>query len=125
MSRRRARGYTLLEVLAAMSLFAIVATAAGGLATSSMRYTMRNRHATTAAMLAQQAIEDVRALDYPNIIGGTSTATIDNTVYTTTTVVVDNSPAANMKNITVTVSWSGPEGSRSYAIKTIYTAVTT
>jgi hypothetical protein len=42
--------------------------------------------------------------------------------YTVSTAVTPNSPAANMTRIQVTVSWTGPEGSKSYGVESIYTA---
>jgi len=122
--RGRPRGFSLLEVLSAMTLFALVASAIGALATGSMRHTIRNRHATAAAMLAQQRLEDLRALAYADIAGGTSTATVGGQSFSVGTSVLADAPGANMKTITVTVSWTGPEGTRSYAVQTIYTAVT-
>jgi len=41
------------------------------------------------------------------------------------TSVLDDTPAPGMKQLTVTVSWTGPGGAKSYAVRTIFTAVTT
>jgi prepilin-type N-terminal cleavage/methylation domain-containing protein len=80
MTRRRSRGFSIIEVLAAMSLFAVLASAICAVATTSMRFTTSNRHATLAAMLAQ-------------------------------------------RELVVTVSWTGPEGSRDHEIETIFTSL--
>ena len=124
MRRRRQRGISLMEVLAAMSLFAVVASGVGALATGSLRYTTLNRHGTAAAMLAQQQLEDLRSLDYASILPGSKSATVAGQLYTIGTGVLADNPAAGMKKITVSVSWTGPEGNKSYAIQTIFTAVT-
>jgi prepilin-type N-terminal cleavage/methylation domain-containing protein len=124
MNRRRERGFTLLEVLSAMTLFALVAAAVGALATASMVHTIQNRHATTAAELAQRELEDLRALPYASIAGGTSTEVVAGQSYTVVTTVQADTPASGMSRINVQVNWTGPEGARSYAVDTIYTSVT-
>jgi prepilin-type N-terminal cleavage/methylation domain-containing protein len=126
MSRRgrRQRGISLIEVLAAMTLFALVASAVGALATSALLNTTINRHHTMAAMLAQGEVEDLRSLDYPALASRASTQTVEGQVYTIDSVVAGNTPAAGMSLVTVTVRWNGPEGTRNYAVDTIFTDVT-
>ena len=124
MSRRRQRGFTLVEVLAGVTVFAIVASAMGLFATQSMRRTTENRHSTAAVLLAQQELERLRGLDYPQVVGGSSPATMGGQSFTITTGVQADVPDPNMKQISVTVSWTGPEGARSYALRTIFTDVT-
>jgi prepilin-type N-terminal cleavage/methylation domain-containing protein len=119
----RRAGFTLLEVLAALSLFAIVAAGTGAMALQSMRHTVANRHATQAAMLAQEELEYQRGLDFDAIVPRSLSRTMGGQYYTVTTGVVANTPAAAMSTITVTVGWTGPEGSKSYAVQTIYTTV--
>jgi general secretion pathway protein I len=122
--RRRQRGVSLIEVLAAMTLFALVASAVGALATSALLNTTINRHYTMAAMLAQGELEDLRSLDYPAVASRASVQTVEGQVYNIDTVVAANTPAANMSLVTVTVRWNGPEGTRNYAVDTIFTDVT-
>ena len=124
MKRRRQQGMSLIEVLVAIVLFAIAASGTAALATESIRRTVENRHGTAAALLAQQELERVRELDYPNIAANNYTATMAGQSFTVDTAVQTDVPVANVKSITVTVSWTGPEGSRSYAVPTIYTDVT-
>jgi Tfp pilus assembly protein PilV len=126
MKRRREnqRGLSLLEALAATTLFALVSAAMGTLALGSIRATTFNRHATQAALLAQWEMERIRALDYASMVNQSSTKTVEGQSYTVATQVEDDTPAANMKRITVTASWTGPEGAKSYATQTIYTDIT-
>lgn len=125
MTRTRCRGGSLLEVLAAMSLFALVASGAAKLAVGSMRQTVQNRHGTAATMLAQKRLEELRGLAYADMLPGSTSTTVDGLVYVVATSVLDDTPAAGMKQLTVTVSWTGPGGAKSYAVSTIFTAVTT
>jgi general secretion pathway protein I len=124
MRRRRQGGFTLLEVLVSLSLFALAASAVGALATQSMVRSMENRHGTAAALVAQQELERLRGLPYQDVADGTSSATMGGLTYGITTAVEPDMPAPNMKQITVHVYWSGPEGERSYVVSTIYADVT-
>ncbi len=126
MKRRRQHGVSLLEVLAAMALFALVASGIAALATQSMVRTGQNRHATAAALLAQREMERIRALPYASVggAGGSTSAVVQGQTYTISSVVQSDTPAANMSQITTTVSWTGPEGAKSYAVRTIFTSVT-
>ncbi len=126
MKRRRERGVSLLEVLVAMALFALVASGIAALATQSMVRTSQNRHATAAALLAQREMERIRALPYASVAaaGGSTSATVNGQTFTVNSVVQTDTPALNMSQITATVSWTGPEGAKSYAVRTIFTSVT-
>ena len=88
-----------------------------------MRHLVANRHGTQAAMLAQEELEYQRGLDYANLLARTQSKTMGGQSYSVQTAIVPNNPAAGMTRLTVTVSWNGPEGSKSYAVQTIYTAV--
>lgn len=123
MKRRRARGFSLLEALVAIALFGLVASAVGTLVSHSLLSTIRNRHSTAAALLAQQTLEGLRGLEYDEIVGGATTEVVAGQSYGVNTAVVANSPASGMKAITVTVTWNGPEGTQSYAIQTIFTNI--
>ena len=126
MKRRRERGVSLLEMLTAMTLFALVASGIAALATQSMVRTGQNRHATAAALLAQRELERIRALPYASVSasGGSSSAIVQGQNFTIDSVVQSDTPALNMSQITTTVSWTGPEGAKSYAVRTIFTSVT-
>lgn len=122
--RRNQRGFSLLEALAATTLFALVSAAMGTLALGSIRSTTFNRHASQAAMLAQWEMERVRSLDYPNMVSQTTSKSMGGQTFSLTTLVETDVPAANMKRITVTAGWTGPEGAKTYATQTIYTDIT-
>ena len=124
MRRARSRGVSMLEVLSAISLFSVVASGVALLSVGSIRQTTQNRHGMAATMLAQQQLEELRGLAYEDVQPGSKTATVAGLVYRVATSVLDGIPAPNMKQITVTVSWNGPGGAKSYALQTIYTSVT-
>src|SRR5262249_37757703 len=117
------RGVSLLETMVALSLFAIAAGTMGNFLVQQIRTANTNHNYTTAYSYAEQELEDVRALDYDDIAARTSSHSAGNITYAVNTQVVANSPAPNMKNITVTVNWTEPGGARSVALQTIYTAI--
>jgi len=121
---RRARGFTLIETLAAMTLFAIVAAAVSSLAVTATRRTTENRHAMSAAFLAQREMEHIRGLDYPSIVAESLSVALGGQNFTISTSVTPDMPVANVKTVTVTVTWTGPEGAKSYAVTSYYTDVT-
>lgn len=123
-TRRGQEGVSLLEALVAISLFAMVSTAAATLAVGSVRSTALSRHAAEAAMLAQWQMEQVRGLDYPSMASSSSSATMGGQTFTIATNVQTDVPAANMKDVKVTVTWTGPEGTRSYSTESIYVDIT-
>ena len=123
--RRSTRGVSLLEVLSAISLFSLVASGVGVLALGSVRQTTANRHGLASAMLAQQRLEELRGLDYSAIVPGSTTTTVNGLTYKVAHTVLENNPATGMKTVTVTVSWHGLGGSKSYAVQTIYTSIDT
>jgi prepilin-type N-terminal cleavage/methylation domain-containing protein len=123
--RVRQRGFSLLEVLSAISLFALIAAAVASMAMSSMRQTIWNRHATAAAMLAQEEVEFLRGENYDTIDGRSAVVSVEGQDYSISTIVVRDAPAQRMSHITVRIDWTGPEGSRMYEIETILAPVNT
>jgi prepilin-type N-terminal cleavage/methylation domain-containing protein len=121
--RRGQEGVSLLESLAAISLFAIVASGTATMAGTLLRHTANNRQSTAAAMLAQEELERVRGLQYADIQDASKTRVMAGKTYDVATTVQTDSPAAGMKRIRVIVTWEGPLGERSYELETIFTSV--
>jgi prepilin-type N-terminal cleavage/methylation domain-containing protein len=119
------RGFTLIETLASLGVFALGAGAIGNLLVTQLRMETSNALATTATSLAAKELEDLRSLEYGNIPGSrTSTTTVGGTTYTVTSRAVFDTPNDQMATITTTVSWTEPLGSKSYTLDAIYTDVT-
>jgi len=119
------RGFTLIETLASLGVFAIAAGAIGNLLVTQIRLETSNGIATTATSLAAKELEDLRSLDYGSIPGSrTSTTAVGGITYRVASTVAFDIPAAQMASITTTVSWTEPLGSKSYTVNAIYTDVT-
>jgi prepilin-type N-terminal cleavage/methylation domain-containing protein len=121
--RQRQRGTTLLESLVALALFGIASAAIGTLLTQHIRTQGSNMTQTTAIAIASRELEDLRSLDYDDIVSRSSTQVFGGLTYTLTTAVADDVPAAKMKSITATVTWTEANGPQTYTLDAIYTAV--
>jgi hypothetical protein len=117
------QGSTLLESLVAIGLFGLAMAALGNLLVTHIRLEGSNLMQTTAIGLAEREFEDLRAIDYNDIVSRSSTSTIGGIAYTVTTTVTADMPAANMKTINAAVTWTDRTGAQSYALSAIYTAV--
>jgi len=118
-------GFTLVETLASLAVFALCSAAIGELLVTQIHMENSNAFGTTAISLAAKELEDLRSLDYPSIPATrTSTATVGGLTYTVTSAAAFDQPNAGMATITTTVSWTEPLGAKSYTVNAIYTDVT-
>lgn len=114
------RGFTLIEVLIAMMVFAIISVLVAYSLTLSMTLTRSNRASEVAANLAAQQIDIARAATSVfSVTSGTTTTTLDGTTYTITKTagwvtstgsVADCGAASGLlqnKTLNVAVTWSG------------------
>ncbi len=121
--RANERGTSLMEVLCAMTLFALVASGVAAMAANSMRATANNRQSTSAQMLAQEELESLRGLDYGDLATRDRSVEMSGETFDIHSEVIANNPASGMSHITVTVTWESPFGSRDYEIETIFTSI--
>jgi prepilin-type N-terminal cleavage/methylation domain-containing protein len=124
-ARKRQRGFSLVEVLVAVTLFTLVSAGTTSFAVNSMRRTSANRASATAVIAGQQEIEDLRSLAYADIGSRWYNTTIGGVPYSVLSVVENNTPANGMKRVTVTVGWTSPLGNQTHVIRTILTQITT
>jgi prepilin-type N-terminal cleavage/methylation domain-containing protein len=106
----REGGFTLIEVMIGTVILTIVSLGLCALTVSTIRGNAFSRQLTTATTLAQDRIEQVKRLGYPNahtVVGTEAYGTIANFPgFKRVTAVAANTPAANVKTIAVTVSWA-------------------
>jgi Tfp pilus assembly protein PilV len=121
--RSKERGTSLLEVLVAITLFALTSAGLAAFAVGSLRRTSGNRSSTGAVIAVQHELEDLRALDYVDVASRTYGITVGGHPYGIATTVANDAPAAGMKQVTVTVNWSEPLGPQSYVLRTILTQI--
>ena len=120
--QKKESGFTLIEVLIAIVLLAVGLLGVSTLVVGIMRGNTHSDMVTTATILAQDEMEDIRRAKY----AGTTSGNFPSNDYGTITdyplfkrvvSIVTSSPAANMKTVTVTVYWDSD--GKSVSLKTI------
>jgi prepilin-type N-terminal cleavage/methylation domain-containing protein len=123
MKRSRA-GFSLVEVLVAMAIFAVAATAVSSLMYHSTTFVSDNNLLSQAVTCAQTRLEYLRTLDYEDVVGDSSECVGDGVNFEVSWEVDENTPEEGTKTILLTVSWTEKGKTKSYALETVYTAVT-
>ena len=123
--KRAQSGFSLIEVLVAMVIFAIVSLAISSLMVNSMAQISKNALASEAISLAQRQMEDLRNISFADIQNNSYSASSSkgNTTFTVSWVVADNTPAAGAKKINLSVNWLHKGAPQKYELETIFTAV--
>lgn len=75
-------GFTLLELVVAVSLFAVLALAVVSTVDSALNLTRNNRNRSVAANLASQEMDRVRSAQFATLEASTSTVDVDGSLYT-------------------------------------------
>jgi type IV pilus assembly protein PilV len=103
----REQGFTMIEILVAISLLLVGLLAVGQMQVMTMVTNSTANQRTTAITLAQDQMEILRTRPYANV----ETPPLSNTsgIYTRSWIVETNTPAINMKRVTITVSWQGKQ----------------
>jgi type IV pilus modification protein PilV len=104
--RRWRRGFTLIEMMVAILLIGVGLMGVAALSTTVTRANQQSAAITAASSLAQERIERFRTEDYAAIASGSDTRTLDGITYSRSWTVTANDPAAGLKTIAVTVSWT-------------------
>ncbi len=103
-------GFTLIEILVAMVVFAIASLGLAIGVTSVMRSNQRSYLGSVATNLAQDKLEELKAMSPVNVIScnsncDTPVPTTDGVEFTRTWNVVNGSPVTGVMQIDVTVQW--------------------
>jgi prepilin-type N-terminal cleavage/methylation domain-containing protein len=136
--RRDEAGFTLLELVVALSLFAIVSGGVFSMISSGLNVTRNNRSRSVAANLAAQQMDTFRSMNFPTLLGQQGnltqpTQTVDGVPYTITTGVNPQSVSATSTpcdaqgspgntlvfRVDVTVTWANMRGVAAVTANTI------
>ncbi len=121
--RRGAGGFSLIETLVALSLFAMTAATMGQFLVVQIRHASNNHLQTKAYSLAAEQLEATRALRFNDMLASTRTVAFNGVQYTVATDVDDDTPSNGLKTIEVDVSWNDPTGPKNVSVSTVYTEV--
>jgi len=117
-------GFTLLEVMIAMSILAVGLMSIAVAQLTAIKMSSRSKHLQDAMLLAREQMDTMEAIPTPADTALPSFFTVgqtiddpeeiqlgdnemDQTRYTRRTVITPNVPAANLARVTVTVTWTG------------------
>lgn len=122
------RGFGVVEALVASTILAVGTAAAASMLTLSMTTTRSHAFDAHAVALAEREMEDLRSLLYASIATRdpfpvNAPDVFNGAAFTVHTDVQAEQPAANMKTIAVTVSWTDHGVPRRYVLQTIYTNI--
>ena len=98
-------GFTLVEIMVAMIVLSIGLLSFFALNMAIIKSNVFSKAITYATNLAQEKIEQLKNTPYASITNQTETGIGLNNAFTRTTTVQEGVPQANMKTITVTVTW--------------------
>ena len=121
---RNPQGLTLIEVVIAMGLVFLALLALSGLATVSWKGSATGRHLTTATILAQEKIEDIKLDGYNPVIASKIKddepyeSLPDFPLYRRVSTIEPNHPTVGLQAVTVTVSWAAD--SHAVSLSTIF-----
>jgi type IV pilus assembly protein PilV len=102
------QGFTLLEVIIAISILAVGLLAVAAMQASALKATTGAYRTTESTKWAQDRLELLFSLPYgdPLLSAGSYSDQSPPPGYTITWNIADNSPVANTKRLTITVSWN-------------------
>jgi len=109
--RRQDGGFSLLEVLFALTFLAVGILAVASMIPAGTRGVSQARVLTSGLMAAQIKMEDLKGTAFLSLTPGTFSDTTS--VFTRTWTVTDSVPMANCKKIVVTSNWTDSHGGES------------
>jgi len=122
--RDQQAGFTLVEVIVAMVIFLISASAVASLMYHSTAVVSENNFTSQAITCAQTSLEHLRMLDYEDVNDDSEECIGDGVSFDVAWQVIENELEDGTKTIVLTVSWLEKGEPKSYELETVYTAVT-
>lgn len=108
------RGFTLVEVLVALTIFTIGILAVATMQTSSIRYNSTARRSSEAVFQAERKVEEILAGTYVAATIGTNSKVEG--AHTVSWTIADQT---TYKTIAVTVTWKDSTGKKSFSLNSI------
>jgi type IV pilus modification protein PilV len=118
--KKAAQGFSLVEVMVAMTFLAIGLLAVAQMIPLGMAGVTQARVRTNAVQAAQQRIDDLRAQDFADVTAGAFSDSTGNYVLAWT--ITNDDPVPGMKRIDMTASWEHHTGTKTVDLNTYLTA---
>lgn len=121
-SRNRGEGFSLVEVMIAITFLGIGLLAIGQLVPAGMAGITQARVRTNAVQAAQMRVDELQSEDFTSaaLTAGTYTETVGN--YTLSWTIIDNTPVPGSKRINLVASWPVLTGTKTARLTTFVTA---
>ena len=116
---RSSQGFTLIEIVVAIVMLTFGVLASASLTAALMRSNRGVTNRTRAVETLRLKVEDLQSQRYSDIVTGNDSATIGGIGFNRSWTVAANTPAANLKTITLSVSWGDRQGNHTITNQTI------
>ncbi len=112
------KGFTLVEIMVAISIIAIGLLGLVSVTVMVIKGNTFSKTMTTATTLANDKMEQLKKTGYASLASGADTA---QSIYTRTWTVTQDSPAAGMKTVVVTVQWTWEGVAHNVTVRSLIT----
>lgn len=121
-TNKRSRGFSLVEVMVAITFLGIGLLAIAQLVPMGLATITQARVRTNAVQAAQQRMDSLRAADFSSgtLAPGVYTETVGN--YTLQWTITDNDPVPGSKRVDLVASWQNLTGTKTAKLTTYLTA---
>lgn len=116
---RASRGFTLIEIVVAIVMLAFGVLASASLTAALMRSNSGVTNRTRAIEILREKVEDLQSETYFDIASGNDAVTVGGVTFSRSWAVAADTPAANLKTITLTATWNDRQGSHTVSNQTI------
>jgi prepilin-type N-terminal cleavage/methylation domain-containing protein len=118
-------GFTLVEVLVAMVIFAIASLAVSSLIVKSTQLISENNLSTQAIAIAQDQVEKLRDMPVATMadLASTTTSNKGTITFNINRDIIQNIPITGVNTLVITVTWTQRGVTKSYETRTIFTQV--
>ncbi|MBL7203976.1 MAG: prepilin-type N-terminal cleavage/methylation domain-containing protein [Desulfobacteraceae bacterium] len=106
-SDKKSGGFTLIEVLIAIVILSVGLLGMASLTVGIINGNRFSNDLTTATTLAQDKMEDIRRAGYTSAVSETKATHPSNSDYKREVTVTADSPATDMKTVSVKIYWGG------------------